>query len=183
MKVIPTELPEVLVLEPRVFEDERGFFLESWNQRAFNDATGVVADFVQDNQSRSCRGVLRGLHFQLPPRTQGKLVGVVTGTVFDVVVDMRRSSARFGRWVGIELSDSNHRQVWIPPGFAHGFLTLSDSADLLYKVTDFHAPDSEASVRHDDAVLNIAWPDAGVARIVSARDAAAPPLDKAPALY
>ena len=176
MRVTPTDLPEVLVLEPAVHGDERGFFLESFNQRAFDAAAGRHVAFVQDNHSRSRRGVLRGLHYQLPPHAQGKLVRVVRGRVFDVAVDMRRSSPRFGQWVGVELSGENHRQLWIPPGFAHGFLVLSDEADFLYKTTDYYAPECEAAVRWDDPALAIAWPGAFGAIQVSAKDAAAPRL-------
>lgn len=181
MKVTPTELPEVLLLEPKVFGDARGFFMESFNQRAFEAAVGQPVAFVQDNHSRSARGVLRGLHYQLPPHAQGKLVRVTQGRVFDVAVDMRRSSPRFGRWAGVELSGDNHRQFWIPPGFAHGFLVLSDSADFLYKTTDYYAPQAEAAVRWDDPALAIAWPDAGVAPQLSAKDAQAPAFADAPA--
>jgi dTDP-4-dehydrorhamnose 3,5-epimerase len=166
-------LPEVLMFEPRVFGDERGFFLESFNQREFDRAVGRHVEFVQDNQSRSQRGVLRGLHYQLPPHAQGKLVRVTSGRVFDVAVDMRRSSATFGRWVGTELSAAEHRQLWIPPGFAHGFLVLSDSADFLYKTTDYYAPASEGSVRWDDPQLAIGWPSA-VEPTLSDKDRCAP---------
>ena len=179
MKVTPTDLPEVLVIEPAVHGDARGFFMESFNQRAFDAAVGSHVEFVQDNHSRSARGVLRGLHYQLPPHAQGKLVRVTRGAVFDVAVDMRRDSPRFGRWIGVELSADNHRQLWIPPGFAHGFLVISDVADFLYKTTDYYAPECEGAVRWDDAALAIAWPDAGAAPLVSAKDAAAPPLREA----
>jgi dTDP-4-dehydrorhamnose 3,5-epimerase len=175
MKVIATELPEVLMLEPRVFGDERGFFMESYNRRAFDEAVGTLVEFVQDNHSRSSKGVLRGLHYQLPPHAQGKLVRVTSGRVFDVAVDLRRSSPRFGRWVGFELSAENHRQLWIPPGFAHGFLVLSDHADFLYKTTEYYARGAEASLRWDDADVAIAWP-ACDALILSDKDAMAPPL-------
>ena len=176
MQVTRTALPEVLILEPKVFGDERGFFTESYNRRAFEAAVGFSVDFVQDNHSRSARGVLRGLHYQLPPHAQGKLVRVVSGRVFDVAVDMRRGSSNFGRWAGVELTAENHRQFWIPPGFAHGFLVLSDSADFLYKTTDFYAPECEASVRSDDPTLAIAWPDAGAPPQLSAKDRDAPGL-------
>ncbi len=179
MKVTPTDLPEVLVIEPAVHGDARGFFMESFNQRAFDAAVGSHVDFVQDNHSRSARGVLRGLHFQLPPHAQGKLVRVTRGAVFDVAVDMRRGSLRFGRWVGVELSADNHRQLWIPPGFAHGFLVISDEADFLYKTTDYYAPECEGAVRWDDPTLAVAWPDAGAAPLVSAKDSAAPPFREA----
>jgi dTDP-4-dehydrorhamnose 3,5-epimerase len=138
MNVIPTALPGVLILEPRVFGDERGFFLESFNQRAFEQATGLAPTFVQDNHSRSTRGVLRGLHYQLPPHSQGKLVRVTQGAVFDVAVVLRRSSPSFGRWVGAELSGEKHRQLWLPPGVAHGFMVTSESADFLYKTTEYY---------------------------------------------
>ena len=176
MKVTPTELPEVLVVEPAVHGDPRGFFMESFNQRAFDAAVGAHVVFVQDNHSRSARGVLRGLHYQLPPHAQGKLVRVTRGAVFDVAVDMRRHSPRFGRWAGVELSADNHRQLWIPPGFAHGFLVVSDEADFLYKTTDYYAPPAEAAVRWDDPALAIAWPPVGTEPKVSPKDAAAPPL-------
>lgn len=174
MKVIPTALAGVFILEPRVFGDERGFFLESFNQQAFDQAIGHHVVFVQDNHSRSQRGVLRGLHYQLPPRAQGKLVRVVSGRVFDVAVDLRRSSATFGRWAGTELSAADHKQLWIPAGFAHGFLVLSESADFLYKTTDYYAPEAEASVRWNDPRLAIEWPDAGAPVQLSAKDLSAP---------
>ena len=180
MNVVPTDLPEVLILEPKVFGDERGFFMESFNQNAFDAAVGSRVSFVQDNHSRSARGVLRGLHYQLPPHAQGKLVRVVAGRVFDVAVDMRRSSPRFGRWAGVELSAEKHQQMWIPPGFAHGFLVLSESADFLYKTTDYYAPASEAALRWDDPALGIAWPDFGASLQLSAKDRAAPDLAAAP---
>ncbi|HUG21242.1 dTDP-4-dehydrorhamnose 3,5-epimerase [Piscinibacter sp.] len=173
MKVTPTQLPEVLILEPKVFGDERGFFMESYNQRAFDEAVGYEVKFVQDNHSRSARGVLRGLHYQLPPHAQGKLVRVTAGAVFDVAVDMRRSSPRFGQWAGVELSAENHRQFWIPPGFAHGFLVLSESADFLYKTTDYYAAQTEGAVLWDDPTLGIAWPLAGMAPLLSTKDATA----------
>jgi dTDP-4-dehydrorhamnose 3,5-epimerase len=157
MKVIPTEIPEVLVLEPKVFGDARGFFLESYNRRDFAAATGLDVEFVQDNHSRSGRGVLRGLHYQLK-HPQGKLVRVVRGAVFDVAVDLRRGSPTFGRWVGAELSEENQRQMWVPAGFAHGFLVLSDSADFLYKATDYYAPEDERCLRWDDPDVGISWP-------------------------
>lgn len=176
MNVIRTAIPDLLILEPQVFGDSRGFFVESWNQRRFNEAVGSPVTFVQDNHSRSARGVLRGLHFQLPPHAQGKLVRVVQGRVFDVAVDVRRNSATFGRWAGVELSADNHRQFWIPPGFAHGFLVLSESADFLYKTTDFHAPSCERAVRWDDPTVAIEWPEPELARALSAKDLAAPSL-------
>lgn len=158
MKIIATDIPEVLILEPRVFEDERGFFMESFNQRLFDDAVGTHYDFVQDNHSRSKKGVLRGLHYQLPPHAQGKLVRVTSGTVFDVAVDIRKSSPTFGKWVGVELSAENRRQLWIPPGFAHGFLVLTDWADFLYKTTGYYNSGADRSVRWNDPSLNIRWP-------------------------
>jgi len=157
MKVTPTAIPDVLVLEPKVFGDARGFFLESFNRRVFREATGVDADFVQDNHSRSAKGVLRGLHYQLR-QPQGKLVWVVRGAVFDVAVDLRRSSPTFGQWVGAELSEDNRQQLWIPPGFAHGFQALSDFADVLYKATDYYAPAQERCLAWDSPELGIAWP-------------------------
>ncbi len=155
MNVTATELPEVLVLEPRVFGDERGFFMESFNLNAFEEATGCRRTFVQDNHSRSRQGVLRGLHYQLE-QTQGKLVRVTKGRVFDVAVDLRRSSPRFGQWTGIELSDENHRQLWVPEGFGHGFLVLSEYADFLYKATDYYHPAYERAVRFDDPEYPVA---------------------------
>ena len=142
MKVIETAIPDLLILEPKVFGDARGFFMESFNARRFHEATGLNVDFVQDNHSRSAKGVLRGLHYQIQ-QAQGKLVRVVRGSVFDVAVDLRRSSPTFGRWVGVTLSEENNRQFWIPPGFAHGFLVTSDSADFLYKTTDYYAPEHD----------------------------------------
>ncbi|MBB3194465.1 dTDP-4-dehydrorhamnose 3,5-epimerase [Roseateles terrae] len=176
MNVIPTALPEVLILEPKVFGDARGFFMESWTEPKFNAAVGHEVRFVQDNHSRSSRGVLRGLHFQLPPHAQGKLVRCTAGAVFDVAVDMRKSSPRFGQWAGVELSGENHRQLWIPPGFAHGFLVLSETADFLYKTTDLYAPQAEGSVRWDDPAIGIQWPDTGAAPKLADKDAQAPLL-------
>lgn len=176
MKVTRTAIEGLLILEPRVFGDERGFFMESFNQKAFDAAVGGEVHFVQDNHSRSSRGVLRGLHYQLPPHAQGKLVRVTQGSVFDVAVDLRRGSPSFGRWVGVELSGSNHKQLWLPPGMAHGFLVISDSADFLYKTTSYYAPDAERSVRWDDPAIGIAWPAQDRAPLLSAKDAAAPAL-------
>ena len=176
MKITPTALPEVLLVEPRVFGDARGFFLESWNQAGFDAAAGREIRFVQDNHSRSARGVLRGLHYQLSPHAQGKLVRCVAGAVFDVAVDLRKSSPNFGRWVGVELTADNHKQLWIPPGFAHGFLVLSETADFLYKTTDYYAPQAEGSVRWDDPAVGIQWPDTGVAPLLAEKDAKAPLL-------
>lgn len=176
MNVIRTALDGVLLLEPKVHGDARGFFLESFNQQRFDEAVGHHVDFVQDNHSRSRRGVLRGLHFQRAPHAQGKLVRCVAGAVFDVAVDVRAGSPSFGHWVGFELSADNHRQLWIPPGFAHGFLVLSESADFLYKTTDFYAPQAEGSLRWNDPTVGIAWPDVGVAPQLAAKDEAAPLL-------
>ncbi len=162
MKLVPTALEGVLLIEPRVFGDARGFFFESWNQRRFDEAIGHAVRFVQDNHSRSTRGVLRGMHFQRAPHAQGKLVRCVVGSVFDVAVDLRAGSPTFGRWIGAELSADNQRQLWIPPGFGHGFLTLSESADFLYKTTDYYAPDCEGALRWDDPDLGISWPDIGL---------------------
>ena len=169
MKAIPTSIPSVLIIEPRVFGDTRGFFFESFNQRAFNQATGLDVNFVQDNHSRSSKGVLRGLHYQIQ-QPQGKLVRVVRGSVFDVTVDLRKSSRTFGQWVGVELTEDNHCQLWIPPGFAHGFYVLSDSADFLYKTTDYYAPEFECSLIWNDPTIGIEWP-LNTQPIISAKDA------------
>ena len=169
MKVTPTAIPDVLVIEPRVFGDARGFFFESFNQAAFNQATGLSENFVQDNHSRSARGVLRGLHYQIQ-QPQGKLVRVVRGAVFDVAVDIRRSSPTFGRWEGIELTEENHRQLWVPAGFAHGFVVLSEFADFLYKTTDYYQPAFERSIAWDDPTIGIQWPAMDVAPQLSAKD-------------
>lgn len=174
MKVTPTALPEVLLLEPRVFGDDRGFFMESWNAQTFREATGLDVTFVQDNHSYSTRNVLRGIHYQLV-RPQGKLVRVVTGAVFDVAVDLRRSSPTFGRWVGFELSASNKQQMWIPPGFGHGFVVLSESADFLYKTTDYWIGQYDRTVLWNDPALAIDWPLPGEP-ILAAKDAKAPLL-------
>ena len=157
MQVIPTAIAEVLIIEPRVFGDTRGFFYESFNQKAFNQATGTNYQFVQDNHSRSSKGVLRGLHYQVD-HPQGKLVRVARGAVFDVAVDIRKSSPTFGKWVGVELSEENHRQLWVPPGFAHGFVVLSETADFLYKTTDYYAPAHERSIAWNDPDIGIEWP-------------------------
>jgi dTDP-4-dehydrorhamnose 3,5-epimerase len=156
MKLIQTELPEVFVFEPKVFGDARGFFFESYNARQFQDATGLEVDFVQDNHSRSTQGVLRGLHYQIQ-QAQGKLVRVIRGRVFDVAVDIRRSSPNFGQWTGVELSEDNQRLFWIPPGFAHGFVVLSESADFLYKASAFYAPQYERCIRWNDPAIGIDW--------------------------
>ena len=176
MQATPTRLPEVLVVEPRAFPDARGFFLESWNQGVFDRVVGRPVAFVQDNHSRSARGVLRGLHYQLT-RPQGKLVRVVNGRIFNVAVDMRRSSPRLGQWAGVELSADNQRQLWVPAGFAHGFLALSGQADVLYKATDYYRPDDERSLAWDDPRVAVAWPlhEIGGRPLLSAKDQAAPP--------
>jgi dTDP-4-dehydrorhamnose 3,5-epimerase len=176
MKVTTTAIPGVLILEPKVFGDERGFFMESFNQKAFNEAVGHEVTFVQDNHSRSAKGVLRGLHYQLAPHAQGKLVRVTQGAVFDVAVDIRQGSSAFRKWVGVELSAENFRQIWIPPGLAHGFLALSDIAEVLYKATAAYAPQHERSIRWDDPTLGIAWPIQAAEPVLSAKDAAAPRL-------
>ena len=158
MQATPLAIADVMLIEPKVFGDSRGFFYESFNQQAFDQATGVHLPFVQDNHSRSRRGVLRGLHYQLPPKAQGKLVRVVRGAVFDVAVAIRRDSPTYGQWVGVELSEENHRQLWIPPGLAHGFVVLSETADFLYKTTDTYSPAHERSIRWDDPAIGIDWP-------------------------
>ena len=173
MKVTTTKIPDVFFIEPRVFGDERGFFFESFNEQAFNAATGNSLAFVQDNHSKSVKGVLRGLHYQLPPKAQGKLVRVVQGEVFDVAVDIRKDSPTFGQWVAETLSADNKKQLWIPPGFAHGFLTLSDSAEFLYKTTDYWSPEHERAIIWDDPTLKIDWPLHGLAPQLAAKDAAA----------
>ncbi|MCY1213055.1 dTDP-4-dehydrorhamnose 3,5-epimerase [compost metagenome] len=170
MKIVETRLTDVLVLEPKVFGDERGFFFESFNARTFAEATGERRDFVQDNHSRSQRGVLRGLHYQIQ-HPQGKLVRVIQGEVFDVAVDVRRNSPTFGRWAGIILSAENKRQLWVPEGFAHGFLVLSETAEVLYKTTDYYTPEHERCIRWDDPDLAIDWPLAGAPQL-SAKDKA-----------
>lgn len=175
MNVSHTALPEVLVLEPKVFGDARGFFFESYNRKTFAADTGLDVEFVQDNHSRSARGVLRGIHYQLV-RPQGKLVRVAAGSVWDVAVDLRKSSPRFGRWVGVELSADNHRQLWVPPGFGHAFVGLSDTADFLYKTTDYWYPEHERSVVWNDTDLAIAWPLSGIAPQLAGKDAQAPRL-------
>ncbi len=168
MIVTDTAIADVKLIEPKVFGDERGFFLESWKQNAF-DAAGIAARFVQDNHSRSARGVLRGLHYQIGP-AQGKLVRVVAGAVFDVAVDMRKTSPTFGQWVGYELSAQNHRMLWVPPGFAHGFLTLENGTDFLYKCTDYYTPAAEHCLAWDDPSVGVAWPLDGMSPLVSAKD-------------
>lgn len=159
MNVIKTEIPEVLIFEPKVFSDERGFFMESFNQRLFEEATGRKFEFVQDNHSKSSKGVLRGLHFQRAPYAQGKLVRCVSGEVYDVAVDIRKNSKTFGRWVGVTLSAENKKQLWIPEGFAHGFMTLTDNTEFLYKTTNYYHPESECSILWSDQHINIEWPN------------------------
>lgn len=178
MNVIKTAIPGLLILEPKVFGDSRGFFLESWNQRTFNAAVGRDVTFVQDNHSRSAHGVLRGLHYQLE-QTQGKLVRVTHGCVFDVAVDVRAGSPTLGQHVAVELSGDNQRQFWMPPGFAHGFLVLSESADFLYKTTDYYHPGSDQSLLWNDPALGIAWPLGAVEPQLSPKDAAGKPLAQA----
>lgn len=160
MQVVQTAIPEVLIIEPQVFGDERGFFFESFNQQKFERLTGVKANFVQDNHSKSALNVLRGLHYQIQ-QPQGKLVRVVAGEVFDVAVDLRRQSKTFGKWVGVILSGENKRQLWVPPGFAHGFVVLKDGTEFLYKTTDYYAPQHERCIRWDDPEIGIEWPLAG----------------------
>lgn len=172
MQVTRQAIPDVVLIEPKVFGDSRGFFYESFNQQAFRAATGFQCNFVQDNHSRSTQGVLRGLHYQLPPRAQGKLVRVVRGAVFDVAVDIRKDSPTFGQWVGALLTEDNHCQLWVPPGLAHGFLVLSESADFLYKTTDYYSPEHERCIRWDDPQLAIAWPSVEAAIQLSAKDQA-----------
>jgi dTDP-4-dehydrorhamnose 3,5-epimerase len=174
----PLALPEVFVVRPQVFGDERGFFMEAWNERALNNALMSPVSFVQDNHSRSVQGVLRGLHYQLDP-AQGKLVRVAVGAVFDVAVDIRRSSPRFGQWVGAELSAANKHQLWIPPGFAHGFLVLSESADVLYKATRYYDPPSDRSILWNDPDIGIDWPLDGVEPLLSDKDRTAMRLAQA----
>ena len=169
MKATCLSIPDVVLIEPKVFGDTRGFFFESFNQRAFNEATGTDFQFVQDNHSRSSKGVLRGLHYQIR-QPQGKLVRVVQGAVFDVAVDIRKNSPTFGQWVGVELSAENQRQLWVPPGLAHGFLVLSESAEFLYKTTDYYAPEHERCIAWNDPALAIAWPDIGMAPVLSGKD-------------
>lgn len=171
MKVTPCKIPDVLLIEPKVFGDERGFFYESFNQKAFDAATGLNLSFVQDNHSKSSQGVLRGLHYQVQ-QPQGKLVRVVAGEVFDVAVDIRPGSPTFGQWVGEFLSATNHRQLWVPPGLAHGFLVLSESAEFLYKTTDFYAPAFERCIAWNDPTLAIDWPAMAAPPALSAKDAA-----------
>ena len=177
MIITPTALPDVLLIEPKVFGDARGFFFESYNRHAFAEAAGLDVDFVQDNHSRSAQGVLRGLHYQIQ-QPQGKLVRVVAGAVFDVAVDIRKASPTFGQWLGIELSAENKKMIWVPPGFAHGFLVLSESAEFLYKTTDYYAPSHERAIAWNDPDIGIAWPLAA-APLLSAKDQAGRRLKEA----
>lgn len=179
MKFTPLAIPDVLLIEPKVFGDARGFFLESFRQDLFNEATGTNHEFIQDNHSRSSKGVLRGLHYQLPPHAQGKLMRVVSGSVFDVAVDIRRSSPTFGQWAGAELSAENHRQLWIPPGFAHGFVVLSDTADFVYKTTAYYAPESDRGLLWSDPDIAIAWPQLDIAFSLSEKDRNQPAFKRA----
>ena len=178
MLVTPTAIPDVLILEPKVFGDDRGFFFESYNRRAFREATGRDVDFVQDNHSRSARNVLRGMHYQIR-QPQGKLVRVTAGEVFDAVVDLRKSSPTFGRWVGVTLSAANHRMLWVPEGFAHGFVVTSESAEFLYKTTDYYAPEHERSLLWNDPTVGIDWPLAGAQPLLKPKDAAGARLEQA----
>ena len=177
MKIILTSIPDVLIIEPDVISDSRGFFFESFNEKTFRQDTGLNINFVQDNHSHSIKGVLRGLHYQIQ-QPQGKLVRVVHGAVFDVAVDIRKSSPTFGQWVGVELTESNCRQLWVPSGFAHGFLVLSDNADFLYKTTDYYSPEFERSILWDDPTIGIKWPLDKEPQL-SAKDKAARPLGQA----
>lgn len=177
MNVIDTEIPDVKIFEPKVFGDERGFFFESFSLKIFSEATGLEREFVQDNHSKSQKGVLRGLHYQLPPMAQGKLVRVTQGEVFDVAVDIRRFSPTFGKWVGVILSSENKRQLWVPEGFAHGFLTLSETAEFLYKTTNYYAPTSEGSIIWNDPTLAINWPSIDVEIQLASKDANAKPFE------
>lgn len=176
MLVEETSLPGVLVLSPRSFGDDRGFFFESFNARIFSESTGETEQFVQDNHSKSFRGVLRGLHYQLG-KPQGKLVRVIEGSIFDVAVDIRKGSSSFGKWVGVELTADNKKQLWVPPDFAHGFVVTSDSAQVLYKTTDFYSPEHERSIIWNDEAIAISWPDFGASPVLSPKDAAAPKLE------
>jgi dTDP-4-dehydrorhamnose 3,5-epimerase len=178
MKVIPTALPEVLILEPRVFEDERGFFMESWSVKTFREVTGLSVQFVQDNHSHSVKNVLRGIHYQVI-KPQGKLVRLATGAVFDVAVDLRKSSPNFGKWVGVELSAENKRQLWVPPGFGHAFLVRSESADFLYKTTEYWFKEHERSIAWDDPILAIDWGLRCEPPILAVKDRDAPRLENA----
>ncbi|EDP9826477.1 dTDP-4-dehydrorhamnose 3,5-epimerase [Salmonella enterica] len=173
MNVIKTEIPDVLIFEPKVFSDERGFFMESFNQKVFEEAVGRKIEFVQDNHSKSTKGVLRGLHYQVEPHAQGKLVRCIAGEVFDVAVDIRKDSETFGKWVGVNISSENKRQLWIPEGFAHGFLVLSDSADFLYKTSNYYSPIHERGIVWNDPTININWP-INIDKILSEKDTILP---------
>lgn len=177
MKIIATCIPDVLIFEPQVFGDERGFFLESFNSKVFSQSIGREVDFVQDNHSKSCKGVLRGLHYQNPPYEQGKLVRCIVGEVYDVAVDLRKNSLTYRKWVGINLSAENKRQLWIPEGFAHGFLVISETAEFVYKTTNYYNKEHERGIRWDDESLNINWGDIGNL-ILSEKDAQLPTLDE-----
>ena len=183
MKVVDTAIADLKIIEPVVFGDARGFFFESFNQAKFNQAIGYDVMFVQDNHSRSAKGVLRGLHYQLPPHAQGKLVRCVVGEVFDVAVDIRKSSSTFGQWVGVYLSAENKRQVWIPPGFAHGFLTLSEYVEFLYKATDYWAKDCEQAIIWNDPNIAIDWPAFDGQPLLSEKDRLAPKLSEQQYLF
>lgn len=178
MNIIKTAISDVLIFEPKVFGDERGFFFESFNQKLFEEAVGYPVTFVQDNHSKSSKGVLRGLHYQLPPHAQGKLVRCVAGEVFDVAVDIRKSSPTFGHWVGVHLSDENKRQLWIPEGFAHGFVTLTDTAEFLYKTTNYYAPASDRGIVWNDTTISIQWPELGCELLTSSKDRLAMTFDE-----
>lgn len=175
MNVIQTPIPDLLIIEPKVFGDERGFFFESFNQKAFRDATGLNVEFVQDNHSKSAKNVLRGLHYQVAPHAQGKLVRVTQGEVFDVAVDIRKGSKTFGHWFGTTLTGENKKQLWIPPGFAHGFVTLSDTAEFLYKTTDYYSPEHERCIAWDDPDIGIQWP-LNAEPVLSAKDRQGSPI-------
>ncbi len=178
MNVIKTAIPDVIIFEPRVFGDERGFFFESFNHKLFEEAVGYPVTFVQDNHSKSSKGVLRGLHYQLPPHAQGKLVRCVAGEVFDVAVDIRKSSPTFGQWVGVHLSGENKRQLWIPEGFAHGFVTLTETAEFLYKTTNYYAPASDRGIVWNDTKISIQWPELGCELLTSSKDKLAMTFDE-----
>lgn len=171
LKITPSHIPDILIIEPKVFSDDRGYFFESFNEREFCESAGIQTRFVQDNHSMSAKGVLRGLHYQLE-QTQGKLVRVIAGSVFDVAVDLRQSSRTFGQWVGVELSSANKKQLWIPPGFAHGFFALENSTEFLYKTTDYWHASSEQCLLWNDPTLNIQWPDIGSASVLNSKDQA-----------
>lgn len=175
MNVIETPIPDLLIIEPKVFGDERGFFFESFNQKAFREATGLNVEFVQDNHSKSAKNVLRGLHYQIAPHAQGKLVRVTQGEVFDVAVDIRNGSKTFGNWFGTTLTGENKKQLWIPPGFAHGFVTLSDTAEFLYKTTDYYSPEHERCIAWDDPDIGIQWP-LNAAPVLSGKDRQGSPI-------